>query len=35
MDPARVGVVAPEYAAQGMTVPYEEWSPELKAKYAL
>ena len=28
------GGVAPEYAAQGMTVPYEEWSPELKAKYA-
>ena len=28
------GGVAPEYAALGMTVPYEEWSPELKAKYA-
>lgn len=27
------GGVAPEYAALGMTVPYEEWSPELKAKY--
>ena len=28
------GGVTPELAAQGMTVPYEEWSPELKAKYA-
>ena len=28
------GMVDPGFAAQGMTVPYEEWSAELKAKYA-
>ena len=28
------GGVSPAYAALGMTVPYEEWSPELKAMYA-
>ena len=27
--------VSPAYAAMGMTVPHEEWSPELKAMYAL